>query len=213
MLIKASRITNLTDARYFAAKEVDFLGFNLEEGSESYLDPMYMKAIREWVEGPKIVGEFFRSSTVYIREAAAFFGLDAVQVTSDYADQLADLEGLTVILELTVAPGDDTEKVLHLFRKAAPFVSCFLVHSNREPLPAGTPLLSENELPEHLRLVKNVCTEYPVLLQSDLPAEQLTALIAILKPAGLSLSGGEEEKTGVKSFDEIEALFETLGRS
>ena len=34
MLIKASRITNLTDARYFAAKEVDFLGFNLEEGTE-----------------------------------------------------------------------------------------------------------------------------------------------------------------------------------
>lgn len=212
MLIKASRITNLTDARYFAAKEVDFLGFNLEEGSESYLDPMYMKAIREWVEGPKIVGEFSRSPIAYIREAAAFFGLDAVQITQDYADQLADLEGLTVILELTVAPGDDPEKMLRLFRKSAPFVSIFLVHFDMDPLPAGAFPLSENELPEHVRWLKKICAEHPVLLQSDLPAEQLTAITEILKPAGLSLSGGEEEKTGVKSFDEIEAIFEALGR-
>ena len=47
MLLKATAVMNLTDARYFAAKEVDYLGFNLEEGTEGYLDPMYMKAIRE----------------------------------------------------------------------------------------------------------------------------------------------------------------------
>ncbi|MBP6828235.1 MAG: N-(5'-phosphoribosyl)anthranilate isomerase, partial [Saprospiraceae bacterium] len=80
MLIKASRITNLTDARYFAAKEVDFLGFNLEEGTEDYLDPIYMKAIREWVEGPQIVGEFSAGSADVVREYASFFGLDAVQI-------------------------------------------------------------------------------------------------------------------------------------
>ncbi|MFN0036896.1 MAG: hypothetical protein ACKVUS_17710, partial [Saprospiraceae bacterium] len=81
-LFKAGRVAHLTDARYFAAKEVDFLGFNLEEGTEGYLDPMYMKAIREWVQGPKIVGEFSRSTVAVVREAAAFFGMDAVQVSA-----------------------------------------------------------------------------------------------------------------------------------
>ena len=92
MLIKASRITSLTDARYFAAKEVDYLGFNLEEGTENYLDPMHMKAIREWVEGPKILGEFATATPHFAAEAAAFFELDAVQL--NLGEHLSDLDKL-----------------------------------------------------------------------------------------------------------------------
>jgi phosphoribosylanthranilate isomerase len=100
-LIKASRVAHLTDARYFAAKEVDYLGFNLEAGTEGYLDPMYMKAIREWVEGPKIVGEFSHTPIRVVLEASAFYGLDVVQVSArNYGADLAELEGLEVILEL-----------------------------------------------------------------------------------------------------------------
>ncbi|MBX2890676.1 MAG: hypothetical protein KF734_07095 [Saprospiraceae bacterium] len=196
MLIKASRITNLTDARYFAAKEVDFLGFNLEEGSEGYLDPMYMKAIRQWVEGPKIVGEFSRSSMPYVREAASFFGLDAVQVTANYAAQLADLEGLAVILETEANTADE-----RFFHAASPYVSYFLVK-----MPSATALFERKDY------WKKICAEYPVLLQIDAAAEQLPLILETLKPAGLSLVGGEEEKVGVKSFDEIDAIFEFLGR-
>ena len=196
MLIKASRITNLTDARYFAAKEVDFLGFNLEEGTEGYLDPMYMKAIREWVAGPKIVGEFSRSSLDYVREAAAFFGLDAVQVTTDSVSQLAVLEGLDVILE-------SGENEPGFFREAAPFVSFFLMKMN-----AGL----QNSWTEQIQFLKTICAEYPVLLQTDAVAGQLSDMLEVIKPAGLSLVGGGEETVGVKSFDEIEAIFEALGR-
>jgi phosphoribosylanthranilate isomerase len=202
MLIKASRITNLTDARYFAAKEVDFLGFNLEEGTEGFLDPMYMKAIREWVEGPRIVGEFSRASAAYVREAAAFFGLDAVQITADQASQLHDLEGLTVILEIgTGALGD-----LQWLKNAAPFVSYFLVKNHWADPSAG-------DFPaEQLESLKNICATYPVLLQTDATAAQLPALLEAAGPAGLSFVGGDEEKVGVKSFDEIDAIFDLLGR-
>jgi phosphoribosylanthranilate isomerase len=197
MLIKASRITNLTDARYFAAKEVDFLGFNLEEGTEGYLDPMYMKAIREWVEGPKITGEFSRASTAYVREAVTFFGLDAVQVTAKYAMQVADLQGIEVILEVDASVGFSTSDLQSL----SPFVSYFLLKLDGTQLsvPNLREQLSESLLPK-------------ILLQTDATAEQLAELLEVLKPAGLSLVGGEEEQVGVKSFDEIEAIFEMLGR-
>jgi hypothetical protein len=36
-------------------------------------------------------------------------------------------------------------------------------------------------------------------------------LLQSLQPAGISLVGGEEERVGVKSFDEIEAIFDVLG--
>lgn len=196
MLIKAARITNLTDARYFAAKEVDFLGFNLEAGTEGYLDPMYMKAIREWVEGPKIVGEFSRSSAAYVRESAAFFGLDAVQVTADYISQLSVLEGLEIILEIP-------ENEQRFYREAAPRVSYFLLKIN-----TGSPAL----LPGQIPFLKNLCAEYPVLLQTDAAAGHLNSILMEINPAGLNLVGSEEETVGVKSFDEIEAIFELLGR-
>ena len=192
MHIKASRITNLTDARYFAAKEVEFLGFNLEEGTEGYLDPMYMKAIREWVQGPLITGEFSRASMAYVREAVTFFGLDAVQLSSGYATQLDQLTNVTIILEAGAGQLAD----LDFFRKAAPFVRYFLVKTDATDAPD---------------VLKKICAEYPVLLQTDAPAAQLTALLGTLHPAGLSLVGGEEEQVGVKSFDEIEEIFEVLG--
>ena len=198
MLIKASRIINLTDARYFAAREVDFLGFNLEAGTEGYLDPLYMKAIREWVEGPRIVGEFSRTPAPHIREAASFFGLDAVQVTSAYAGHLGELNGLTVILAVDAGPDELDED---FFQKAAPFVAYFLLK-----IPAAA------AWPEQTDRFKKICADYPVLLESDAPAEALATLTEYLKPAGLSLTGGEEEQVGVKSFDEIEAIFEALGK-
>ena len=49
-------ITNLTDARYFSAWEVEWLGFNLSQGEENAISPLQVAAMREWVEGPKIVG-------------------------------------------------------------------------------------------------------------------------------------------------------------
>lgn len=201
MLIKASRITNLTDARYFAAKEVDFLGFNLEEGTDGYLDPMYMKAIREWVEGPKIVGEFSRAPVSDIKEAATFFGLDAVQLTAEYTAQLADLEGLEVILEIEVNEQLTTDNGQRIFREAAPFVTCFLLK-----FPPVASILQQAEFWQKL------FEQHPVLLQADLAAEQLSAILETLKAVGLSLTGGGEEQVGVKSFDEIETIFETLGR-
>ena len=54
--IKANDITNLTDARYFAAKEATWLTFNFVEKTPTYIEPMTARAIFEWVEGVEIVG-------------------------------------------------------------------------------------------------------------------------------------------------------------
>ncbi len=200
MLIKASRITNLTDARYFAAKEVDFLGFNLEDGAEGFLDPLYMKAIREWVAGPQIVGEFDRTPASTVLEAAAFYGLDAVQVTR--TDELAALGGLTVILSVPAAAG--YQEVDRVFREAAPYVRYFLLDFTAVPETAAVLL-------EQAGAWQQLFVQYPALLHLDLPAAGIAAVLKVLTPAGLAFRGGDEERVGIKSFDEIDAVFETLG--
>ncbi|MBK6933450.1 MAG: hypothetical protein IPH12_22310 [Saprospirales bacterium] len=201
MLVKASGITNLTDARYFAAREVHFLGFNLEEGTEGFIDPVFMKAIREWVEGPKIVGEFDRTPAGAVREAAEFYGLNAVQVT--LAQELAPLEGLDVILHV---PGAAAPALLRpLLQARAPWVSWFLIDFSHLD-NAGAQLLAQAPVWSAL------FADFPALLALDAPAAALPELLTALHPAGLALRGGAEERVGVKSFEEIDAVFEELGR-
>jgi phosphoribosylanthranilate isomerase len=201
IFIKASRLTNLTDARYFAAKDVQFLGFNLEAGTPGYLDPMYMRAIREWVQGPLIVGEYAHAPVAEVREAAAFFGLDAVQVTAQYGPDLLQLAGLTVLL--TVDADQDAATLEDLFRQAAPYVRHFI-------LQFSTKNDIETSLGYEAEFWKKICTTYSVLLHWDGLAADLPGLLETWPLAGLSLTGGDEQQVGVKSFDEIEEIFEWL---
>ena len=202
MLLKASAVTNLTDARYYAAKEVHYLGFNLEEGTPGYLDPMYMKAIREWVAGPKIVGEFSTSSAAHALAAAEFFGLDAVQLSAaQHAAHLSELSGLEIILHVNAdLPSAEVEQV---FRSAAPYVSCFLLDFSAKSD-------WESTLYNNAGFWNELFALRPTMLQADLSAAQLPGLLARIRLGGLSLVGGEEEKIGVKSFDQIEEIFDAL---
>jgi phosphoribosylanthranilate isomerase len=180
MLLMARRIANLTDARYFAAKEVNYLAFNLTPGTPGYLDPVLMQAMREWVQGPKIVGEFGADTSVdFIREAAAFYRLDAV-IVSDSTE---------------LAIWDNTE-VWHTVKPAA---------FSEPPLTNITGYIME--WPSF-----DVPAEWQArsMVQYEGDAADLSAFLQGGQWLGISMAGGEEEQTGVKSFDDIEAIFDCL---
>ena len=60
----ASHVTNLTDARYFAARGVDYLLFDLDDTSiEQILE------IKEWVEGPEIL-ILFSYDSIHLKDEA-----------------------------------------------------------------------------------------------------------------------------------------------
>jgi phosphoribosylanthranilate isomerase len=73
--VKASSITNLTDARYFAAWEVKWLGFNLDANAEDYIEPVKMKAMKEWVDGVEVVAEFGMQTASEIKQLATLGSL------------------------------------------------------------------------------------------------------------------------------------------
>lgn len=199
MHIKASRVTNLTDARYFAAKEVDFLGFNLEESTDGYLDPSHMKAMREWVAGPKIVGEFARANAAYVREAAAFFALDVVQVNaSATGGDWSALGGLEVIWEIN-SPLHWRAQLAQVAPQARWVLFDF-----------SSANVSLSNIYDEIDFWKTQCAQHALLLQGDFSATEWLDLLKALSPAGIGLLGGEEERVGVKSFDEIEEIFECL---
>ena len=208
--LKASAVTNLTDARYFAAWEVEWLGFCLDPQAENYIPPRDMKAMKEWVDGVKIVGEFDLQSAEEIRSAIDLLELDAIQVGPfTEVDTLMDLQSsVPVIKELIFSRDTSIETIESSLEQFAAHTAYFLFNFDKnglslEHLSAAGATISYTWL-------KEICEQYPVLLSISIAPEQLESLLSDVRLEGLNVVGGEEEKVGYKSFDELDELFEVL---
>lgn len=208
MKIKATSINNLTDARYFAAWNVEWLGFSLEMGSPNYTRPQDVKEIKDWLVGPKIVGEFGLDQNLSdISEAVKLLQLDAVQLSMYADDNIAEqLEDITVIKEWVLDDLANMNTFVDQCNKAANHVDYFYLDLEKNNLSWAD--LQAN--PTALNLLQELCTEYAILISLVCPPDQIEAYLDLVKPHGISLQGGEEEKVGVKSFDDLDAIFESL---
>jgi len=81
MIIKAAAISNLTDARFFAAYGVDYIGFCFDPLSPDYISPQNALAIKGWISGPKIVAEFANQDIDNIKNIVTFFEPDVIEIT------------------------------------------------------------------------------------------------------------------------------------
>lgn len=206
--VKASQVTNLTDGRYFAAWEVEWIGFNFELGAETAVDIQKMKEIRNWLEGPKFVGEFGLTTVEMIRETATFLELDVVQInhftTVETAKALSDIPMIKEYLILKDAQNTTLLTDLAAFQ---PYVESFLLDFTKsgiswEEIKAGTYLDFET--------LKKACADFNVILSVDLTTDNLDEVQTTLNPYALNVTGGEEEKVGYKSFDDIDEIIEAL---
>lgn len=189
--IKVSKVDNLTNARYFAAMGVDYLGFCCNTGTEYYCTPARIQEIASWVEGPQIVPEFEgfqeESEVRAILNSgighAVHFGVLAdysegfnVPVFRDFifentsAEDMAgtDFPVLRTDLPLSQFSGADWQKLDHLIKREQ------------------------------------------VYLDIPFTPEDLPGLLEKLPVYGIILRGGKEEKKGFKSFGEMDRIFELL---
>jgi phosphoribosylanthranilate isomerase len=205
MIVHASAITNLTDARYFAAKAgVHYLGFHLEPDATDYLDPVFMKAIKEWVEGPAITAWFFETPVPIIIESAQFYGLDAVVLPLNVQNkvQLARLGQLTY--QLIASPSEFLENEIELAQ--VPNQPEAIILDLR-----GQEWSNINDEGMKAEMVREICRRRKTLLYCN-PSNLSTLAFwkEAVQPAGFCLSGGSEERVGVKEFDNLEDIFDWL---
>ena len=207
--VKASQTTNLTDARYFAAWEVEWLGFNFDKGTENYIQPQVMKAIKEWVEGPKFVGEFSFASAEDIRIAKELLELDMVQVGMFVGEEvLKDLKDIPVIKEIVFHPEMTFAEMEKHFQQFDSYVEFFLLNFDKngitwEMIKNGQASISQEEL---LKIFK----QYKTVLSINFSEKIISEIILLSDLVGINVVGGIEEKVGVKSFDELDEIFEAL---
>lgn len=205
--IKASNISNLTDARYYAAWYVDWLGFDLRS-AENTLSLTEVKAIKEWIEGPVIVGEIDLLDFDKAKEIINFLELEAIQVGM-YTPiaQLQSLQDYTIIKEIVIEPDMQASTLETHLAEYFDVVSYFLLDFEKngidwQQIKAGNSFSVE--------FLKAICERQEILLSINHQSAEIEEILERIQPHGLSIKGGIEEKVGYKSFDEVDEIFEIL---
>ena len=186
MKIIATDITNLTDARYFAAWGVEMMCYNIDPDTEGSLSIPQFREITEWVEGPSTG---IKASGLAIPITLASEELEIKNMIIgpfiDKTDLPTSVENVYRICTLEEGWQDDDKLILTLSK--------------------AVDKLSENEVSK----IKSITSNKEVYLDGIFKAIDL-ANIESFGVTGIILKGGDEEKVGYKSFDELDAVLEAL---
>lgn len=193
--VLANQLTSLADARFFAAQGVDWISFLLTPDHPESMSLSDLKEIKEWIEGPAIIGRFIQPFRKEIEDAIVLYDLDAILL--DEATPLEVIQegfSVTVFKEINVIPGSNWMDKLEW---AAPFVDYFVLN-----------ISDKNELNQ--QTINELCSIYDIFIaeqKNNLPPSQ----IELLQPIGVVANAiGSEELVGLKSFEELDSLFEYL---
>lgn len=205
MEIKACKVRHLTDARYFSARGASIMGFDLDPNSPEFVSPDRLHAIREWVDGVEISGEFGLNSPEQIIEQATILNLDFIQLPHFYDQaELHAFAGFRLIQTIVVEPGDTWEKLAGKITDIAPMVfSIELDFTASGVKPLGRESIGIDGLNQLLPL-------HNIFLKAPLYADSIARIKELNPLPNLSFAGSEEEKTGFKSFEEIDEVLDYL---
>jgi len=192
--IFAKNIRNLTDARYFAAMGVEYIGFDLAPNHADHISLDILGKLKEWLEGPAIMG--------------CFTGLESEETLTKYIVD-GSLEGLYFeevpdhsILDNFSSMELFTETTIEAFNEVALYPSLNVVVdlSHLKAIEAKK---------DQYASAKDLMNKGRLYVKGAIDEAFFESAIFEDKP-GLILMGGEEEKVGVKSFEELDALFELI---
>jgi phosphoribosylanthranilate isomerase len=200
ILTAVTEINNLSDARYCAGMGVDILGFNLSQNQAGQVSPETIRDIAGWVAGVQLAGAFAPAAPEEINETASQCNLDLLILQSGFlADDLAKLE-LPVILQVEVHKDSYENELLQMLELYASKVKYFLITSSEF-----------GEIDEtNQDFLQSLSSRFPVLIGFGLEKDSVTEVLNTVKPAGIALKGGHEIKPGLKSFDDLADILETL---
>jgi phosphoribosylanthranilate isomerase len=168
--IIAQNITNLTDARYFAAWGVDYISFNTIGDSDYFINDAAIKEIKDWVEGPQCLLE---ANALEFEDVADGFILSNIY------------SSLPIVKETFFRISfDDIIKGLPDGKYISPITS------------------------EQIELLADIDYQH-LHLYFDISELELSDVLR-LGNFGLVVQGGEEEKVGLKSYEELDQLYELL---
>lgn len=187
MRIIATDIANLTDARYFAAWGVEGMAYNVDPAASNAINAAQLKEIVDWVEGPNTM-----------------IKLEGIEVPENLGEVLSSVDVKNAI----VGPFIDAQ-LLPAFEKT--YRICTLEEGWQDEdhlvlmLSTSISKISDDQRSR----IEKLTQDREVFLDGNFTASDLDN-INDLGFAGIILKGGEEEKVGFKSYDQLDNILEVV---
>lgn len=197
--VKADNIKNLTDARYFAAAGVEWLGFSVTD----QMPVEDVQSIIDWVDGVKVVLEIESNLSEKDYQVIEMLHPDFIQVDI-HCDLEELLEPIPIIRVIDIAAMPE-EHILELMEAHIADTAGFIIDLSAyswDDVQQGVPI--------QVSTLKTMIEGYSCLLKLNLSSQDIHTVIEYLNPDGLCLEGGDEEKVGYKNFDSLDDLLEVL---
>lgn len=198
--VKISSVNNLSDARYCSGMQVNLMGFNIEENNKNYTSSEKFREITAWLSGLEFVGEFEDSHPEKMLTVIKDYPeMKHIQIREEFHLSMLVNSGYGLILKIQINKEEDLDEIL----KKAPFysnngVTLLLVSKN---------LNLDKKVVDKIKLLTSSCQ---VLLGFGFSADNVLDLLEATGVKGIEMEGGQEIKPGLKDFDELAEILETL---
>ena len=189
-IVKVSGISSLTDARYCAGMEVEFLGIAFDTTGGSPVSRTHFASISGWIEGPQWVCEYDGQSLENLLELVAEYGFETVQVNSLAMANACIAKGLKTGLRVNIAELDTWLEVPdNLAFVVIPFLDTVVESDHFLPgLEEKAVVLAEQIT--RIDEVEVILTKYPGL--------------------GFNLYSGEEDRPGWMDLSGLQDVLELI---
>lgn len=202
--VKICGITNLEDARFASGAMVDYLGFIFTEKSKRFIDPEKAGAIINWVEGPEKVGVFMDQPLDDVNLLAKFSGIDYVQLHGQESLEYCQLIEKPIIKVIHVGETSTKKELEAQVAQYAEVAEFLLFDTKFNGEFGGTGKTFD------WSLLSDIAGEKPFFLAGGLNPENVSEAIDLVQPYAVDVNSGVEEEPGLKDFEKIERLMETL---
>lgn len=195
--IKISNVTNLSDARYAAAVGINYIGFCFDSESTNYIAPIKAKEMIDWITGSHIVAEFGNQSLDEIKDISELLNVDVIELNNTILpDELPSLEKAIIKkIDISIYNLTQLNTELQAYKNYCDAFHLFTTLNNLT--------IPENDL-------INICANYKIIWGLPITNSSVLNIINGFKPYAINVSGGQEEKAGIKDFDELNDLLEVI---
>jgi len=188
--VKLNAITNLSDARYGAGMGVQMMGFCMDPDDPRFMDVLRYNELVGWVSGIETVGEFITTDSQLIKQMAADYHLDWIQIRNpELVHELQPL-GKSIIISMPLNELD--RPTLSYLQDAVGFI----LVDYYDTLPND--LLKQQQ--DHGLIMLNIGNRKP----------EVRKLLEYKSVAGFAINSGDEIRPGFGNFDELADVLELL---
>lgn len=183
-LVKVSKISNLSDARYCSGMGVEMLGFRVIAGNEEYMPAERFQDIRGWISGPKVIAELYGLSHAdEIAFVLKTYAPDYFELT--YAEYMTFKDALSLPCIVYISTGTTNTESLNNDRN----ILFILVDESTR--------------------CSEITTTYPLMIKIS-SIENLNQKSAEGCFKGFVLEGSKESRPGVTNYEQLGEILEAL---